>query len=77
LVPALRRQALGAVPAAEDGVRSAPPTRESNGFVAAPTRHNGATIYQHLGIDPRGEFNDFTGRPIPILSAGLPIRELG
>jgi uncharacterized protein (DUF1501 family) len=35
-----------------------------------------ATIYQHLGIDPREEFNDFTGRPIPILSAGLPIREL-
>ena len=35
-----------------------------------------ATIYHHLGIDPHHEFNDFTGRPIPILSGGQPIREL-
>jgi Protein of unknown function (DUF1501) len=35
-----------------------------------------ATVYQHLGIDPGREFRDFTGRPIPILSAGQPIREL-
>jgi uncharacterized protein (DUF1501 family) len=35
-----------------------------------------ATIYHHLGIDHRLEFNDFTGRPIPILPDGDPIREL-
>lgn len=36
-----------------------------------------ATVYRHLGIDPRGvEFQDFSGRPIPILSAGTPIPEL-
>ena len=29
-----------------------------------------ATIYHHLGIDHRGEFNDFTGRSIPILPGG-------
>ncbi|MHC5544987.1 DUF1501 domain-containing protein, partial [Singulisphaera rosea] len=35
-----------------------------------------ATIYRHLDIDPRREFPDFAGRPIPILSEGEPIREL-
>jgi hypothetical protein len=35
-----------------------------------------ATVYHHLGIDPRHEFHDFTGRPIPLLSGGQPIREL-
>ena len=35
-----------------------------------------ATVYQHLDIDPGHEFHDFTGRPIPILSVGQPIREL-
>jgi hypothetical protein len=35
-----------------------------------------ATIYRHLGIDYRHEFVDLTGRPIPILSTGEPIREL-
>lgn len=35
-----------------------------------------ATIYRHLGIDPRTEFYDATGRPIPILATGEPIREL-
>lgn len=35
-----------------------------------------ATIYRHLGIDYRVELRDFTGRPIPILSEGEPIREL-
>ena len=35
-----------------------------------------ATAYEHLGIDRHHEFNDFTGRPIPILSGGQPIREL-
>ncbi len=35
-----------------------------------------ATVYQHLGIDRRHEFRDFSGRPIPILSSGEPIREL-
>ena len=35
-----------------------------------------ATVYQHLGIGYGHEFRDFTGRPIPILFHGLPIREL-
>jgi hypothetical protein len=35
-----------------------------------------ATAYRHLGIDSHHEFNDFTGRPIPILNVGQPIREL-
>ena len=35
-----------------------------------------ATIYRHLGIDPRREFKDFSGRPVPILPDGEPIREL-
>jgi uncharacterized protein (DUF1501 family) len=35
-----------------------------------------ATIYRHLDIDPRLEFKDFSGRPIPILSEGEPIRAL-
>ena len=35
-----------------------------------------ATIYRHLGIDHRHEFKDLTGRPIPILGEGEPIREL-
>lgn len=35
-----------------------------------------ATIYRHLGIDPRTSFPDFSGRPVPILSDGAPIREL-
>jgi hypothetical protein len=35
-----------------------------------------ATIYGHLGIDPRVEFRDYFGRPLPVLSHGEPIREL-
>jgi hypothetical protein len=35
-----------------------------------------ATMYRHLGIDYRQELKDFTGRPIPILGEGEPIREL-
>ena len=36
-----------------------------------------ATVYRHLGVDPQGiEFADFSGRPIPILSAGTAIPEL-
>jgi hypothetical protein len=35
-----------------------------------------ATIYRHLGIDHRAEFHDRSGRPVPILSSGEPIREL-
>ena len=35
-----------------------------------------ATIYRHLGVDRKHELIDHTGRPIPILSAGEPIREL-
>jgi hypothetical protein len=35
-----------------------------------------ATIYRHLGIDPSRQFTDHSGRPIPILPNGEPIREL-
>ncbi len=35
-----------------------------------------ATVYRHLGIDRRHEFRDFGGRPVPVLSEGLPIAEL-
>jgi hypothetical protein len=35
-----------------------------------------ATIYRHLGIDHRAEFQDFSGRPIRILPEGEPIQEL-
>jgi hypothetical protein len=35
-----------------------------------------ATVYRHLGIDPRTELRDYTGRPVPVLSEGEPIREL-
>jgi hypothetical protein len=35
-----------------------------------------ATIYRHLGINPRATISDFTGRPVHILSEGEPIREL-
>jgi hypothetical protein len=35
-----------------------------------------ATMYQHLGINPRHEFKDLSGRPIPILNDGEAIREL-
>jgi hypothetical protein len=34
-----------------------------------------ATVYQHLGIDPKHEIIDPTGRPQPI-SRGTPIDEL-
>lgn len=36
-----------------------------------------ATLYRHLGIDPRHELHDATGRPIPLLPFGEPIAELG
>ena len=39
-------------------------------------QHLMATIYRHLGIDPRASLVDFFGRPIPLLSEGEPIREL-
>lgn len=35
-----------------------------------------ATIYQRFGIDPTQLLHDTSGRPIPILSRGEPIREL-
>ncbi|MFO0967525.1 MAG: DUF1501 domain-containing protein [Gemmataceae bacterium] len=35
-----------------------------------------ATIYRHLGVDTRRTFVDITGRPIPILHHGEPIRGL-
>jgi hypothetical protein len=35
-----------------------------------------ATMYRHLGIDSERSFPDHTGRPMPILPHGEPIREL-
>ena len=35
-----------------------------------------ATIYRHLGISPDHTFTDFSGRPVPVLHHGEPIREL-
>ena len=35
-----------------------------------------ATVYRHLGIDLETSFDDFFGRPIPILPHGAPISEL-
>jgi hypothetical protein len=35
-----------------------------------------ATLYHALGIDPKTEFHNHEGRPIPILQRGEPIREL-
>lgn len=35
-----------------------------------------ATVYKNLGIDPRAEFVNMSGRPVPILPRGEPIREL-
>jgi hypothetical protein len=35
-----------------------------------------ATMYRHLGIDPSRTFPDRSGRPLPILPFGEPIREL-
>ena len=35
-----------------------------------------ATLYHRFGIDTTRSFNDFAGRPIPILTEGEPIREL-
>lgn len=35
-----------------------------------------ATLYRHLGVDTRAEYNDFSGRPHPVLPSGTPINEL-
>ena len=35
-----------------------------------------ATVYNHLGIDPRKTYEDFGGRPHPILPSGKVIEEL-
>jgi len=35
-----------------------------------------ATVYRHLGVDYNKTFDDHTGRPMPILPFGDPIREL-
>jgi hypothetical protein len=35
-----------------------------------------ATVYRHLGIDPRDTVLDRSGRPMPILPSGRPIAEL-
>ena len=37
-----------------------------------------ATVYRHLGIEPaRLAIRDFSGRPVPVVGEGEPIRELG
>jgi hypothetical protein len=33
-------------------------------------------VYQHLGINPDDTFDDFQGRPMPILPFGDPVPEL-
>ncbi|MFO0869548.1 MAG: DUF1501 domain-containing protein [Pirellulales bacterium] len=35
-----------------------------------------ATIYQHLGIDTRKSYRTPSGRPVPVLPKGEPLREL-
>ncbi|MBL9171676.1 MAG: DUF1501 domain-containing protein [Verrucomicrobiales bacterium] len=35
-----------------------------------------ATVYHVMGIDPRQTFLDHTGRPVPLLDQGEPIREI-
>lgn len=35
-----------------------------------------ATVYRHLGINPEWSFNDYSGRPMPILQEGQVISEL-
>jgi hypothetical protein len=35
-----------------------------------------ATLYRHLGIDPRATLMDFFRRPVPILADGEPISVL-
>jgi hypothetical protein len=35
-----------------------------------------ATVYRHLGIDPAATLLDHSGRPVPVLASGEPIREL-
>jgi hypothetical protein len=35
-----------------------------------------ATAYRHLGIDQKLVFPDHSGRPMPVLPDGEPIREL-
>lgn len=35
-----------------------------------------ATIYRHLGVDTAVHYNDFTGRPRPVLPDGKPVDEL-
>ena len=35
-----------------------------------------ATLYRYLGVPLETEFTDQTGRPVPLLPSGKPIREL-
>ena len=35
-----------------------------------------ATVFRHLGIDPYDHWTNLSGRPIPLVEAGAPIREL-
>jgi len=63
--------AMGQVIGATDDKGEAPVARR-----LAP-EHLLATIYRHLGFDPRSAvLHDPTGRPLPILTRGAPIAEL-
>lgn len=35
-----------------------------------------ATLYRHLGVDTSTHYEDHSGRPVPVLSSGMPIRAL-
>jgi hypothetical protein len=35
-----------------------------------------ATIYAVMGIDPETTFNDFAGRPVPLVDQGQAIKEI-
>jgi hypothetical protein len=61
---------MGQVIGATDAKGSAPKTRPLSPEDLL------ATIFHFLGINPKQEFRDFTGRPLAILAEGEPIREL-
>ena len=59
-----------------------PPSMKVNGKISPITQNPLtpqdllATVYRHLQIDPTISFNNFAGRPIPILPYGQPIAQL-
>src|SRR5262249_28521521 len=61
---------VGHVVGATDGKGERPKERP------LPPNDLWATVFRHLGIDPTRTFNDPSGRPLPLLAAREPIREL-